>query len=427
MTKLFYVGFAIIVNSIFSFGYSNQNIENITPNQFEGSDTQRIQSAVNEASSTTGKLIIPGYNSNGSGVWILDSAILLPSNITVILDNCTIQLSDRSRDNMFRSDNVGIGITDPNWNENIKIIGTGSVLLKGAKNPRATGDSFRVLTQDAEKSRAEGVYRISYGSDAGVKNTKQKGDWRNIMILMAYVDGFELNNVKIENSHSWGVSFERVSNAIIENIQIYNPEVINIGNREVIVFNKDGVNLRHGCKYFKISNVSGVNGDDLIALSSLDVEPYYHSNGDINSYQVTTTQWRGPMDDTEYIIISNCSTNYTGVAIRASDEASIHHVYVNGVITAERPDIPAPYGGSPYTLLVGGIGYGKKSEFKKIHNIFATNLIGDGKNLILIQTPIHNSAFTNGLYSGKADSAITFDTNEDECTNIIYSNLNKLK
>lgn len=427
MTKLFYVGFAIIVNSIFSFGYSNQNIENITPNQFEGSDTQRIQSAVNEASSTTGKLIIPGYNSNGSGVWILDSAILLPSNITVILDNCTIQLSDRSRDNMFRSDNVGIGITDPNWNENIKIIGTGSVLLKGAKNPRATGDSFRVLTQDAEKSRAEGVYRISYGSDAGVKNTKQKGDWRNIMILMAYVDGFELNNVKIENSHSWGVSFERVSNAIIENIQIYNPEVINIGNREVIVFNKDGVNLRHGCKYFKISNVSGVNGDDLIALSSLDVEPYYHSNGDINSYQVTTTQWRGPMDDTEYIIISNCSTNYTGVAIRASDEASIHHVYVNGVITAERPDIPAPYGGSPYTLLVGGIGYGKKSEFKKIHNIFATNLIGDGKNLILIQTPIHNSGFTNGLYSGKAHSAITFDTNEDECTNIIYSNLNKLK
>ncbi|MDD2474322.1 MAG: glycosyl hydrolase family 28 protein [Dysgonamonadaceae bacterium] len=427
MSKLFYVGFAIIVNSIFSFGYSNQNIESITPNQFEGSDTQRIQSAVNEAASTTGKVIIPAYNTNGSGVWLLDSAILLPSNITVILDNCTIQLSDISRDNMFRSDNVGIGITDPNWNENIKIIGTGSVLLKGAKNPRATGDSFRVLTQDAEKSRAEGVYRISYGSDAGVKNTKQKGDWRNIMILMAYVNGFELNNVKIENSHSWGVSFERVSNAIIENIQIYNPEVINIGNREVIVFNKDGVNLRHGCKYFKISNVSGVNGDDLIALSSLDVEPYYHSNGNINSYQVTTTQWRGPMDDTEYIIISNCSTNYTGVAIRASDEASIHHVYVNGVITAERPDIPAPYGGSPYTLLVGGIGYGKKSEFKKIHNIFATNLIGDGKNLILIQTPIHNSAFTNGLYSGKADSAITFDTNEDECTNIVYSNLNKLK
>ena len=427
MSKLFYVGFAIIVNSIFSFGYSNQNIESITPNQYEGSDTQRIQSAVNEAASTTGKVIIPAYNTNGSGVWLLDSAILLPSNITVILDNCTIQLSDISRDNMFRSDNVGIGITDPNWNENIKIIGTGSVLLKGAKNPRATGDSFRVLTQDAEKSRAEGVYRISYGSDAGVKNTKQKGDWRNIMILMAYVDGFELNNVKIENSHSWGISFERVSNAIIENIQIYNPEVINIGNREVIVFNKDGVNLRHGCKYFKISNVSGVNGDDLIALSSLDVEPYYHSNGDINSYQVTTTQWRGPMDDTEYIIISNCSTNYTGVAIRASDEASIHHVYVNGVITAERPDIPAPYGGSPYTLLVGGIGYGEKSEFKKIHNIFATNLIGDGKNLILIQTPIHRSAFTNGLYSGKAKSAITFDTNEDECTNIVYSNLNKLK
>ncbi|MBF6627203.1 MAG: hypothetical protein ITG04_01675 [Proteiniphilum sp.] len=427
MTKLFFIVFTIILNSIFFVGYSNPNMKNITPNQFEGNDTQRIQLAINEAAGTTGKVVIPAHNSNGSGVWLLDSAVLLPSNITVILDNCTVQLSDKSRDNMFRSDNVGIGITDPKWNQNIKIVGVGSVVLKGAINPRATGDAFRTLTQDPEKTRAEGIFRISYGSDAGVKDTKQKGDWRNIMILMAYVNGFELSNVKVENSHSWGISFERVSNAVIENIRIYNPEVINTGKKEVKVFNKDGINLRHGCKNFKISNVSGINGDDLIALSSLDVEPNYHSNGDINSYQVTTTQWRGLMDDTEYIIISNCSTNYTGVAIRASDDAGIHHVYINGVITAERPDIPAPYGGSPYTLLVGGKGYGKKSEPNKIHNIFATNLIGDGKNLILIQTPLHNSAFTNGLYSGKAESAITFDTNEEECTKITYTNLIKLK
>lgn len=427
MTKSICIGLSIILNSVLFVGYSNQNMGIITPNQFKGSDTQRIQFAVDDAARTNGKIVIPAYNSNGSGLWLLDSAILLPSNITVILENCTVQLSDQSRDNMFRSDNVGIGIVEPNWNQNIKIVGVGSVVLKGARNPRSTGDAFRTLTQDPVKSRAEGVFRISYGSDAGVKNAKQKGDWRNIMILMAYVDGFEIRNVKIENSHSWGMSFERVSNAIIEDIRVYNPEVINLDGKDVSIFNKDGINLRHGCKYFKISNVSGINGDDLIALSSLDVEPNYHSNGDINSYQVTTTQWRGAMDDTEYIVISKCSTNYTGVAIRASDGASIHHVYIDGVITVERPDIPAPYGGSPYTLLVGGKGYGKKSETNKLHNIFATNLMGDGKNLILVQTPIHNSAFINGIYSGKAESAITFDTNKEECTKITISNLNKLK
>ena len=58
---------------------------------------------------------IPHYNSNGSYIWKVDKAILLPGNITVLLDNCTIQLSDSCRDNMFRSGNVGEGITSPGW------------------------------------------------------------------------------------------------------------------------------------------------------------------------------------------------------------------------------------------------------------------------------------------------------------------------
>ena len=62
--------------------------------------------------------------------------------MTVILENCIIQLSDQCRDNMFRSNNVGTGITDPKWNYNISIIGTGDVVLKGADNPRATGDAL---------------------------------------------------------------------------------------------------------------------------------------------------------------------------------------------------------------------------------------------------------------------------------------------
>jgi len=52
-------------------------MKNITPNQFEGNDTQRIQLAINEAAGTTGKVVIPAHNSNGSGVWLLDSAVLL--------------------------------------------------------------------------------------------------------------------------------------------------------------------------------------------------------------------------------------------------------------------------------------------------------------------------------------------------------------
>ena len=83
----------------------------ITPNQFKGSDIERIRSAIETAEGTSRQVIIPSINANGTNLWLLDSAILVPGDMTIILDNCVIQLSDQCRDNMFRSDNVGIGIT----------------------------------------------------------------------------------------------------------------------------------------------------------------------------------------------------------------------------------------------------------------------------------------------------------------------------
>lgn len=392
----------------------------ITPNDFKGTDTERIQSAIDAAKGTTNKIVIPMNNAKGGNTWKIDRAILLPSNITVILDNCIIQLSDQSRDNMFRSDNVGVGISNPGWNYNINIIGVGDVHLKGADNPRSTGDAYRTLTLINEKGR------VSYGSDAGKEGQKQKGDWRNNMIQIANVDGFKLKNITIKNSHAWAISFERTRNAELSGIRFLNPEYIQVNGVDVKTYNKDGINLRHGCKYFRIDDITGINGDDLIALSSLDAAPYYHSNGDINSYQVTSTKWNGSEDDTEQIFITNCQTNYTGVAIRASDNASIHHVYINGVITKGRPDTPPPYGGSPYTVLVGGRGYGDNSVRGKINNIYATNLFGDGKSLILVESQVSDCQFINGVYTGNAPEAITYNIDKKTTTNISEVNLIKV-
>ncbi|HEY0667373.1 MAG TPA: glycosyl hydrolase family 28 protein [Sphingobacteriaceae bacterium] len=392
----------------------------ITPNNFTGTDIQRIRAAIASAKGTTNKIVIPKRNSNGTNIWKIDSAILLPANMTVILDNCIIQLSDLCRDNMFRSDNVGIGITNPKWVQNISIVGIGDVVLKGADNPRSTGDAYRTLVGTNQKGR------VSYGSDAGKEGLKQKGDWRNNMIQIAYVDGFKLKNVTIQNSHAWAISFERTKNAEISSIRFNNPEYIRVNGEQVKTYNKDGINLRHGCKYFRINDITGINGDDLIALSSLDVAPFYHSNGDINSYQVTSTKWSGPEDDTEQVFITNCQTNYTGVAIRASDLAGIHHVYINGVITKARPDTPPPYGGSPYTVLIGGLGYGDASIRGKINNIYATNLFGDGKSLILVQSPVADCQFINGIYTGSATSAITYSIDKKITKNIVEVNLIKV-
>ena len=130
MTKINFIQWAIVLNLFVWASCSEQSTTTITPNQFKGNDTERIQAAVDKAALTTGRVIISANNANGTHNWLLDSAILLPSNITVILENCVIQLSDSCRDNMFRSNNVGIGITNPNWVKNIQIVGIGDVLLK---------------------------------------------------------------------------------------------------------------------------------------------------------------------------------------------------------------------------------------------------------------------------------------------------------
>ncbi len=398
----------------------NNSIVQINPNHFEGADIQRIQSAIDAAKGTTNNIVIPSRNANGTNIWLLDSAILLPSNMTVILDNCTLQLSDKCRDNMFRSNNVGVGITNSVWNKNISIIGIGDVYLKGANNPRATGDAHRTLALDPAEEKKVGNWRVSYASDAGKEGIKQKGDWRNIMILMAYVDGFKLKNVNIENAHAWAVSFERTINAEISDIRFNCPETQIVNGKEVFVANRDGIDLRHGCKNFRIDNVSGITGDDFIALSTLAIYSESPESGSINSTMVSTRTWRGTEDDTEQIFITNivCKSSTRAIAIRANDVASINNVYINGVM----------FNGGHNAMLVGGKGYGHDSQPGKINNIHAMNITGDGQSLIRIEEAISNCSFINGIYRGVGDDIIIYKKiNKSETSNIVSKNLIKIQ
>ncbi len=391
----------------------------ITPLQFKGTDTERIQFAVNEAAKTTGTVTIPAANSNGSGIWLLDSAILLPSNIMVILENCTLQLSDQCRDNMFRSSNVGVGIANPGWNENISIVGIGHVLLKGANNPRATGDGHRTLSLNPDEERKAGKWRVSYGSDAGKEGIKQLGDWRNIMVLMGYVNGFRLKNVNIENAHAWAVSFERTVNAEISDITFHCPEMQVIDGKQQFIANRDGINLRHGCKNFRINNVSGTTGDDFVAFSILGLDSEESGSGILNSTMVTTRKWNGPEDNTEHVAVTNivCESSTRAVAIRANDVAEISNLYINGVA----------FKGGYNAMLVGGKGYGKDSRPGKINNIHAMNILGEGRSLIQIEEAISDCSFTNGIYTGNGDQIIDYKIDKSKTSNVFTQNLVSMK
>ena len=360
-------------------------------------------------------------NSNGTNIWLLDNAILLPSNMTVILDNCTLQLSDKCRDNMFRSDNVGLGITHPEWNRHINIIGIGDVYLKGADNPRATGDGARTLVS-SPKDTSHG-WRVSYGSDAGKKGVKQKGDWRNIMILMAYVNGFKLKNVNIVNAHAWAVSFERTHNAEICDITFNCPEDMTVNGTQVKIHNRDGINLRQGCKKFYINNISGITEDDFIALSNLTVED--NPGGNLDSTMITSTLYQGEEDDIEDVVITNIKCVNAGVGIRTSGNAGIHNVLINGLTTlAHLSHHQKNYNRRIYTLLIGGKGYGKPSLPGRINNVHCMNIIGNGNPLVLIQSPIADCSVVNGTYyNEKGGEIVSYVVAKDRIANLTLANL----
>ncbi len=389
----------------------NRDCHTITPNDFAGTDIERIQAAIDSASKSTHLVVIPRENKKGTHIWMIDRAILLPSNTTVILRNCTLQLSDSSRDNMFRSNNVGIGITNPKRNHNINIVGEGSALLLGASNPRATGDAGQKLSLQPNKEKS---WNYSYGSDAGRVGIKQTGDWRNIMILMAYVDGFKLKNVIIKNSHAWAMSFERTRNATLSDITFENPSEQIINGREVKILNRDGIDMRQGCKHFRINNTIGNTGDDFIALSNNLGDPE-HRAGSLNSTMVTEGGWHGPQDDIEDISIDNisCQTETRAVAIRSSGEATISKIYINNVRAETRHN----------TILVGNKHYGHPPLPGKINNIYAMNLTGDGESLILIVSPIADCVFMNGVYTGDGAIPISYNLENGRVKNVKVINM----
>ena len=109
-------------------------------------DSETIEFAIQNRTSD-GIVVIPPRVSDiepERSYWRIDRAILLPENTTVVLQNCKIKLSDKCRDNFFRTANCGFGFPDPAPIRNVHIRGEGFW--------RRPSQSFRGLLQAPAQS-----------------------------------------------------------------------------------------------------------------------------------------------------------------------------------------------------------------------------------------------------------------------------------
>ncbi len=384
-----------------------------TPNAFEGTDVERINQAIEAATAAGCRAVIPRINVRDGkrhDLWLLDSAILLRSNTTLELEGCRIKLSDRCRDNFIRSANCGLGITDIEPMRNIHIRGIGDAVLEGADHPRATGDGGKKIGAR------------TYGTDAGVDGESQTGDWRNIGILLAFVERFSIENLTIKDSHAWAISLERCAHGCLRDLGFASSEYKMIDGARRRILNQDGIDLRMGCHDILIENITGHTGDDLIALTAI---PRADSRaGGTTSTMVSGSADRGEgRDDIRHIVLrdikGHCRGGHHIVRLLNTPGLRMHDILLDGLIDTSPEGVRCKA-----AVKIGDSAYGGGvAPLGDTYRIIVNNVTSKAKHTILIGGSLCDSILSNIIRYGSKGDVVTIASGPEYVRNVKTSNL----
>lgn len=373
--------------------------------------------------------------------WLLDRAIVLPENTTFVLRNCKIKLSDKCRDNFFRSANCGLGIEYPQPIEKIYIKGEGYSVLEGADHPRSTGDSSKIQAcpcpyknEDllafadwvSAESKEKGITNFdeqhshSYGTDTGKEGESQFGDWRNIGILLANVENFSIENVHIVCSHGWGISLEACAYGNVDKIDFDSCMSKTIDGMVNNIENQDGIDLRNGCHDITITNITGTTGDDVIALTAIASETDGKVGGTLNDTHVMHSEWTRRDKNIHNVIIRGVrATSDLCALIRLLPcNTRIWNVIIDEVIDTCPENKTHRCG-----VLIGtpdGV-YGKNLEDSN-SNVTISNVVTHADEGIEVRGYLSNSAITN-VINTRSDSPVLKFYRRNSLKNVVTSNL----
>lgn len=417
----------------------------VNANDFRGlSDNETIERAMQNRQAD-GIVLIPPRVSDIEPErthWLLDRAILIPENTTVVLQNCTIKLSDRCRDNFFRSANCGIGIENPERMRNIHLRGEGFCTLVGADHPRATGDGSKILAcpcpytpedlcryapwvpeerRSVDKLDFWDAHDHSYGTDAGKEGESQYGDWRGIGVLLANVEHFSISNLHFVKTHGWAISMEACAFGCVEKIHFDMNMSKEIDGMLSNMENQDGIDVRNGCHHLTISDVSGVTGDDVVALTAIvPDEDEYAPGGSLRTTHVMPNDFTRRERDIHDIIIRNISaySHLCWVIRLLAANTRIWNVVIDGVIDTAPEEIE--HAG---TLLLGegDSGYGKNHP-DSISKIAVSNMICAGQRAITVAGYLSDSAISN-VVDRRGLGPVVHVERENALKNVCLSNL----
>ena len=342
----------------------------ITPNLAQvmgNTDSESIQNAINEAKRTgLNKVVIPRYNERTErNIWIIDTAILLPSDIEIVLDNSHLRMADGVYSNMFRNAlaRTPEGLLRENEQCNIHITGIGNAVLDGGE-PNGL-DEYTQL-----------------------KNGKPHVT-SNVLIYLHNVRDFSLTGFSVHDQRYWAIElmfarFGRVKNLSFRlnrhHIDAYQPWRF-----------QDGVDLRVGCSNILVEDIEGEIGDDLVALTALS-----------NPNNEEAERVEGRDRDIHDIIIRNIrgiSNMCSIIRILCHFGQRIYNVTIDGVYDVGRPGLDAR------TQMVLRIGddcsayyrkdFANRVKLGEMFNISVNNVFSRGLSALNISTCVKNLTARN--------------------------------
>ncbi|MFV8903247.1 hypothetical protein, partial [Serratia fonticola] len=328
--------------------------------------------------------------------WILNSAMLLPSNITVYLDRSTLKLANGVFDNIIRNKGIVVDPANPNsyalaLNENsgIKIIGSGvnESFIEGPDVP----------------------YTAPHPINGG-NPVPWVGDWygwRTIGILMANVKNYEIAGVGIRKTTCWAISQERGCDGMYIHDLDFNTTVKN----------GDGIDFRMGCSNGLVENITGNTSDDTVAMTALlNFVTSYPSGNYIWPMQVSGDASNSLGNNIENITVRGVKTKslHNQVRVLLTNGAKINNISISSV------EDTAATGVNQVFVQTGA--YGKPSILGDLTNVFVNGVISNfSQNPLKVDVPIKDSQF-NFIRQRKVGGNIYIANNSYPIVNTVFTN-----
>ena len=326
------------------------------------SDSEAIELCLADAEKTEGEktVVFDGKD------YMIDRAILVPSDTSIIVDNCTIKQSDYVFDNVFRGNNLIINGIDPYGRpidvtpiHNIKIVGKGDAKIVGTDKPQTGYHPFFK------------EYQTMTGDFWG---------WRTHMFSFSFGVGIEIAGLKIRQTMCWAISFDNCQKCYVHDIDIRSN-----------VKNGDGIDFRSGCNHCVVENITGFTSDDTVACTAL-------SRGKIEKTLSRYLSFSEPY---------NCS--------HENIDTSIHHITIRNILTGGYHHgviCLSAYGNQLYDIDISNIketteggreatvkvytGYGEGYVKGDIHDIKINNVVSENaKYALMVACEAENLTFEN--------------------------------